>query len=145
MPETTDSETERGKMRALRRQLARFLAVGVVGTIVHYSVLIALVELLHVSPVVGTFCGFIVAAFVNYSLNRKFTFENRPSFGAGLVKNYAVLIVGLGINVGTVALLTHWNVPYVPAQIVATVLAFIWNYIGSRFVVFQPNATDKAT
>ncbi|MET0183416.1 MAG: GtrA family protein [Caulobacterales bacterium] len=121
----------------LARQLARFTGVGVVGTIVHYGVLIAAVELLHLDPVIGTILGFLCAAFVSYVLNRRYTFTTTHTFRQGLLRYYGALAVGLVINAGTVWLLTHWGTPYILAQAVATGLAFIWNFIAARFVVFQ--------
>lgn len=119
------------------RQLARFTGVGVIGTIVHYAVLIGAVELFGVHPVPGTILGFLCAALISYILNRRYTFEATHSFGHGLLRYYLALGVGLLINAGTVGLLTHWRVPYVAAQAVATALAFIWNFIAARFVVFR--------
>jgi len=122
--------------QALRRQLVSFAAVGVVGTLVHYSVLILLVERFGVNPVAATFTGFCVAAPVNYILNRAYTFNTCLGFGIGLLRNYIILAGGLCINVGTVALLVHFRLEYLIAQAIATILASIWNYIGSKFVVF---------
>ena len=137
MTDLASSKTKAEQTSPFRRQVMRFAAVGVVGTIIHYGVLIAVVEFGRASPVFGTFCGFMVAALVSYSLNRRYTFEERPTFGAGLVRNYLALAVGLAINVGAVALLTRFHAPYVAAQAVATILAFIWNYFASRFIVFK--------
>jgi putative flippase GtrA len=120
-----------------RRQLLRFGAVGIVGTSIHYGMLIALVELGHASPVAGTIAGFIVAAFVSYILNGIFTFDSRPSFITGLFKNYIALAIGLAINAGTVAFFTDLSVDYRLAQAIATLIAFIWNYLASRHVVFK--------
>ncbi|MBC2665153.1 GtrA family protein [Novosphingobium flavum] len=122
---------------APKSEILRFAAVGVVGTAVHYGVLVALVELGGVDPVAGTLCGFIVAAFASFVLNSVFTFRVRLNFTSALLKNYVSLAFGLAINVGTVALLTHLATPYIFAQLVATVLAFIWNYLASRFIVFR--------
>lgn len=137
MTDLAPSKTKAAQAAPIRRQIMRFAAVGIVGTIIHYGVLIAVVEFGHASPVFGTFCGFMVAALVSYSLNRRFTFDERPTFGAGLLRNYLALAVGLAINMGAVALLTHFHAPYVAAQGVATILAFIWNYFASRFIVFK--------
>lgn len=125
------------RARPPKYQILRFAAVGVVGTAIHYAVLIAAVELAGASPVTGTFFGFITAAFVSYFLNAAFTFGQRPNLKSGLFKNYISLAFGLAINVGTVAALTHWEVPYIPSQIAATVLAFIWNFLASKFIVFR--------
>lgn len=120
-----------------RGQVLRFAAVGVVGTAIHYGVLIAMVELVGTGPVVGTFAGFMVAAFFAYLLNSRYTFKARINLRAGLLKNYSSLAVGLGINMGTVALLTWLDVRYIAAQAVATLLAFIWNFLASKFFVFR--------
>lgn len=118
-------------------QFLRFAAVGAVATAVHYTILIALVQLGHVNPVLGTACGFCVAAVVSYSLNRRFTFDHQPVFAHGLVKFLAVGAVGLALNAGIVALLIGQGLHYLLAQVVATGLVLIWNFGAARFVVFR--------
>jgi putative flippase GtrA len=118
-------------------QFLRFAIVGTVAGVVQYAILIALVQLAHLNPVIGTACGFCVAAVVSYSLNRHFTFDHRPVFARGLMKFFVVGAVGLAINVGVVALLVALRVHYLVAQLVATAVALIWNYCAARFVVFR--------
>lgn len=130
-------EERPARLAEARGQMLRFAAVGVVGTAIHYSVLIAMVELVGAGPVLGTCVGFMVAAFFSYLLNSRFTFRAQLDLKAGLFKNYSTLAIGLGINMGTVALLTWLAVPYIAAQGVATVLAFIWNFLASKFFVFR--------
>lgn len=122
---------------ALGRQFSRFLAVGVATTIVHYGVLIALVEAWDVHPVLGTTAGFIAAVFLSYLLNRQYTFDTRPTFGSGLLKYYASVSMGLVINAGLMALLTGWGANYIFAQIIASGAALVWNFIAARFLVFR--------
>ncbi|MGE3142323.1 MAG: GtrA family protein [Hyphomonadaceae bacterium] len=121
----------------LARQITRFLGVGVIGTLIHYGVLILCVEGAKMTPVLGTTFGFITAAFVSYALNRRYTFDVRPAFGVGLMKSYVALGFGLVINAGTVALLTKLGVQYLFAQAIATGLALCWNFTASRLVVFR--------
>jgi|GEM_PF-300616 len=137
MPEAGAMEERPAGLTTAREQVLRFAAVGVVGTAIHYSVLIAMVELAGTGPVVGTFAGFMVAAFFAYLLNSRYTFRAQLDLRKGLLKNYSSLAVGLAINMGTVALLTWFDVPYIAAQAVATVLAFIWNFLASKFFVFR--------
>jgi putative flippase GtrA len=127
----------RAGLEVLGRQFSRFLAVGVVTTAVHYGVLIALVEAFDINPVLGTTAGFIAAVFVTYILNRRYTFDARPTFGPGLLKYYASVSMGLVINAGLMALLTGWGVNYLLAQIVASGAALIWNFFAARFLVFR--------
>ena len=127
----------RAGLEVLGRQFSRFLAVGVVTTAVHYGVLIALVEAFDINPVLGTTAGFIAAVFVSYILNRRYTFDARPTFGPGLLKYYASVSMGLVINAGLMALLTGWGVNYLLAQVVASGAALIWNFFAARFLVFR--------
>lgn len=133
----SSSSGRRAGLEALGRQFSRFLAVGVATTAVHYGVLIALVETWDIDPVLGTTAGFVTAVFLSYLLNRRYTFEERPTFGPGLLKYYASVSMGLVINAGLMAQLTAWGVHYLPAQVVASGAALIWNFLAARFVVFR--------
>jgi len=118
-------------------QFLRFAAVGAVATVVHYAILIALVQFAHVNPVLSTACGFSVAAVLSYVLNRHFTFSHRPVFAHGLAMFFVVGAVGLALNAGIVALLTGQGIYYLFSQFAATGLVLIWNYSAARFVVFR--------
>ena len=121
----------------LARQFSRFLAVGVATTAGHYGVLIALVEAWDVHPVWGTTAGFVVAVLFSYLLNRRYTFEERPTFGPGLAKYYASVSMGLVLNAGIMAQLTKCGVHYLLAQAIASGVALIWNFFAARFLVFR--------
>ena len=137
MADQSSSLAQRLGLDVLARQFSRFLAVGAVTTIVHYGVLIALVEALGAHPVLATTAGFLVAALLSYVLNRRYTFDHEPAFGAGLLKYYAALSIGLLLNAGVMAALTQWGVHYVLAQVVATGVALVWNFTAARLVVFR--------
>jgi putative flippase GtrA len=119
------------------RQFGRFVLVGVCATGVHYAILIALKEVAGVGVLWATTAGYAVGAVVSYTLNRLFTFEVRPAYGAGLVKFLGVIFVGAGINALIVALLTGAGAHYLFAQVVATGLVLIWNFAVSRALVFR--------
>lgn len=123
--------------RRVASEFARFAAVGVVATCVHYSILIALVELAKMHVVPATSLGFIFAASVSYTLNRRFTFTHQPHFGRGLLKFVAVGAVGLTLNASIVGGLSHAGMPYLLAQIIATGAVLTWNFTIARFVVFR--------
>lgn len=122
---------------SLKRQLFRFAMVGVVGTAVHYSILLVAVELLHLSPVVGAGAGFFTGLIASYILNRAWTFDTRPAFGRGLATYSLVCIIGFAINVSIVALAVAMGVHYMVGQVIATPIAMLWNFLGSRLIVFR--------
>ncbi|WP_374569628.1 GtrA family protein [Phenylobacterium sp.] len=125
------------RLRRLAHEFLRFASVGVVATVVHYSILISLVELAHAPLVAATSAGFAVAAAVSYTLNRRYTFSHQPHFGAGLFKFIAVGLVGLGLNALIVGGLARAGLPYLLAQVIATGTVLMWNFTAARYVVFR--------
>lgn len=122
---------------ALHRQFVRFAGVGVVGTAVHYGVMLGAMTLADVSPVIGTCLGFIVSLGASYALNRLWTFDKRPPWARGFLTYFLVCAVGLAINMGIVALAIGGGIHFMLGQVVATVVALIWNFLSSRFIVFR--------
>ncbi len=130
------------RARRLAGEFLRFATIGVGATAVHYAVLVALVELAHAPLVPATSVGFICGAVVSYTLNRRLTFAHQPAFGAGLAKFVVVGFVGLGLNALIVSWLHGLGLPYILAQMVATVVILGWNFVMARFVIFRPPPTD---
>jgi putative flippase GtrA len=122
---------------SLKRQLFRFAMVGVVGTAAHYGILLVAVELLHLSPIIGAGAGFLTGLLASYVLNRAWTFDARPAFGRGLATYSVVCVVGFGINVSIVALAVALGFHYMVGQVIATPIAMMWNFAGSRWIVFR--------
>ena len=136
--------SDRSALTALARQFSRFLAVGVATTVVHYGVLVALVETWAINPVWATTAGFVTAVLFSYLLNRRYTFEELPGFHSGLLKYYAAVSVGLFLNAGSMALLTAWGIYYLAAQIIASGVALAWNFLAARFVVFRSRSGERS-
>jgi putative flippase GtrA len=125
-------------VRAVFAEFLRFAAVGVVATIVHYSILISLVELARGPLIPSTSVGFVFGAVVSYTLNRRITFSHQPHFGRGLLQFVAVGAVGLGLNAVIVASLVRAGLQYIVAQMVATGVVLVWNFALARLVIFRP-------
>lgn len=134
MTEHTDPA---GKKHALHRQFLRFAAVGLVGTAVHYAVMLSLIAFAGVSPVMGTCVGFLVSLGASYALNRLWTFDKRPPWARGFVTYFLVCAVGLAINMGIVAIAISAGVHYMLGQVAATFIALFWNFFSSRLLVFR--------
>jgi putative flippase GtrA len=131
------ARSPQNKSVTLARQFSSFLAVGVVGTSLHYSILAVLVEAWHVNPVWATTVGFLSAALLSYVLNWYFTFYERPVFYLGLIKYYGAGSVGLALNGGTMAFLIFWGIHYFLAQVISSGIALFWNFSAARFVIFK--------
>jgi putative flippase GtrA len=120
------------------RQFFSFAAVGVVGTAAHYSTLIALVQIMHVNPVVSSGAGFVVGALVNYALNYRLTFRSTKLHRDSMPKFFLVALFGLGFNTAIMALMTEvWKLHYLVAQVLATAGVLVWNFAVNRYWTFK--------
>ena len=124
-------------MLSLLKQATAFFGVGVIAAIVHYSVLVAGVELARVSPVPATLAGYIFGGIVSYWLNRRHTYRSdRPHAEAGW--RFAVVAgVGFVLTFGLMTLfVNHWALPYLPAQILTTGIVLVWSFFAHKYWSF---------
>ena len=124
-------------MFALARQFTAFFGVGLVAAVVHYSTLVAGVELLGFRPVPATLAGYVLGGIVSYVLNRRHTYRSdRPHDQAGW--RFAVVAgVGFVLTLGLMTLFVdRWALPYFPAQIVTTGIVLLWSFFAHKFWTF---------
>lgn len=120
------------------RQFTAFFGVGVVAAIVHYGLLIGLVELGGARPVGATLLGYVAGGVVSYGLNRRLTYaSDRPHGEAtwrfAVVAFVGFLLTGLFMQVFTGRL----GAPYLPAQIVTTGIVLFWSFLAHRLWTFR--------
>jgi putative flippase GtrA len=118
-------------------RLIRFALVGGVATAVQYLVLVLLVQGTGMWPTVASGIGFAVSACGNYLLNYYFTFRSRTQHGPAVAKFLVLAGVGLLLNsvLMQVLLAAGWH--YLAAQVCATVVVFLWNFLGNSLWTFR--------
>jgi putative flippase GtrA len=127
----------------LVRQFITFTGVGLVAAVAHYGVLILLVELGRMQPVVATLWGFLAGAAVSYLLNRRFTFRSDRPHRAAAPRFLAVSTGGFVLNGLVMWLLNEgWGVPYLLAQVIATLIVLFWNFTVNLLWTFRVNLDD---
>jgi putative flippase GtrA len=125
------------------KKLLRFGVAGLLATPAHFLTLIFLVEIVRLSPVWGTIAGSVAGAFVNYMLNRRYTFASmRPHRETG--PRFVAVALSTGVLnavlvfVGTDVLRLH----YLLVQCVATLVVFLANFLlNSAWTFRDENAT----
>jgi putative flippase GtrA/glycosyltransferase involved in cell wall biosynthesis len=120
----------------LTSAFSRYVAVGGAGTALHYVVLVAGVETLHLPEGVAAFAGATAGAIVNYFLNYHLTFTSRVPHRRALPRFAAIallgsLLSGLGVHAGV-----DLGVHYVLAQVTCTVLFLVLGFILNRALTF---------
>ena len=78
----------------------RFAAVGAVGTLAHYALLLALVEGADAPPLAGAIAGFMLGALVNYALARRLVFASTRSHAQALPRFFAVALAASVLSGG---------------------------------------------
>ncbi len=124
-------------MPPLLRQAGAFFGVGIAAAIVHYGLLIALVEAGGLGPVPGTLAGYVAGGTVSYALNRRLTYEStRPHAEAGW--RFAVVAgVGFLLTGGFMHAFTAWfDLSYLPAQVVTTGIVLFWSFVAHKLWTF---------
>lgn len=119
-------------------KLIKFSAVGALGTLAHYSVLVFLVQLLSVNVLVASSTGAIVGALVNYFLNYKWTFNSNKRHSEAMAKFFAVAAVGFVMNGLFMALFTETlAMHYLIAQVMTTGIVLFWNFLANHYWTFH--------
>jgi putative flippase GtrA len=128
-----------------RRKFLFFALLGAMTTGIQYVILILAVELLQADPVMSSCTGYLMSAVLSYVLNYHFTFKSdHAHFGAA---TRFALVSGTGLLLNGVMmyfLLHSLRTPYIVAQLIATAIVLMWNFLGSALWAFGARR-DHAT
>ena len=121
----------------LSRQFAAFSGVGVLAAIVHYGVLIALVEGGGWGPVAATLAGYVAGGVLSYALNRRLTYASDRPHAEATWRFALVAFVGFLLTGFLMQAFTGWlGAPYIPAQLVTTGIVLFWSFLAHRIWTF---------
>lgn len=129
--------TQFPSLRHLSRQFAAFFGVGVAAAIVHYGLLIGLVEGVNAEPVPATLVGYVAGGLISYALNRKHTYESLRPHREATWRFAIVAFVGFLLTWLFMHLFTVWlDAPYFPAQLVTTGIVMLWSFAAHKMWTF---------
>lgn len=136
-----------------RYEKVRFITVGVINTLVDFSILLSLSLLLNfpvfLANVVSTSC----ALAVSYLLNKKAVFDSDAKHTVRQVVLFVIVtLTGLWVLqtltiLGVSALITSYvsgidtALAVVIGKVIATVVSLTWNYVWYSRVVFKKETT----
>lgn len=124
------------------RHFLLFAALGAGGTLAQYAVLTALAGGLGTDAVFASTLGFLAGGTVNYVLARTIAFRSDKPHREAAAKFFTVAGIGLLLNAGLMAGLTHGlGLPWLPAQVLTTGLLVFWHYAGNLLWTFREKAS----
>ena len=125
-------------LHRLSRQFAAFSGVGVVAAVVHYGLLVGLVELAGWGPVAATLAGYVAGGIVSYALNRRLTYASDRPHAEATWRFAVVALVGFLLTGLFMQAFTGWlGAPYLPAQLVTTGIVLVWSFGANRVWTFS--------
>jgi len=121
-----------------------FAMVGAVGTATQYLLLILLVTFVNADAVVASALGFVAGGLVNYWLNYHVTFRSNNRHISTIWRFFVIAFIGLLLNTSLMAIATKiFILHYLIAQLTATALVLIWNYLGNSRWTFSGRTYGK--
>jgi putative flippase GtrA len=133
-------------LQRISRQFAAFSGVGLVAAVVHYGLLIALVEMARWGPVAATLLGYVAGGIVSYALNRRLTYGSDRPHAEATWRFAVVAAIGLILTWAFMALFISLLGPafYVPAQLVTTGIVLVWHFVAHKLWTFAHPAPSAA-
>ena len=123
-------------------QFMRFASIGAIATTIQYAVLVLLVSFFQINPVLASGIGFTISAFSNYLLNYHLTFQSRKRHSEAAPRFIFLVLIGILLNTAVMWALTEtMSLHYVVAQIFATGLVLVWNFLGNSMWTFREHET----
>jgi dolichol-phosphate mannosyltransferase len=133
-------------------QFVKFCLVGTSGLLIDTTILVCLTEFLLLDPRVSAVFAFFAAVSWNYFLNRLWTFNvaRNLRISYSYASFVCICLIGLGLRIGIMHLLIEYagmgqDFRYVLASFLGIVSATIFNFIGSKFVVFSRSSSFKGS
>lgn len=121
----------------MARQFAAFFGVGLAAAVVHYGLLILLVEAGGSHPVPATLAGYVAGGLVSYVLNRRHTYRSERPHREATWRFALVALVGFLLTWFLMFVLVEWvGGPYLAAQVMTTGVVMLWSFAAHKAWTF---------
>jgi putative flippase GtrA len=117
------------------RQFVRYFGVALVGLAVDFGTMVLLHEVAGVHYLYAAIAGFVAGLAVNYSLSTRYVFKDSKlrSRWMEFVSFGVIGLIGLGLlSISMWVLTDGLHVHYVASKVLATVVVFVWNFLGRK-------------
>lgn len=120
-------------------QLVKFACVGLICTTVSYLIFIILFFTTNLNYLLESAIGYIAAIFINYKLNKTWSFQKQGKFfGKEVIKYYFLYAFSLGINLLVFFITTKiLTINLLVGNAIAIAIATIVSFLGSKLLIFK--------
>lgn len=119
----------------------RFAVVGFTSFVVDFSTVYVFKEKVKLNKYVANTIAFVVAATVNFCLNRAWSFQNHdPQVGMQAMKFGLSMTVGFLIATGALYVFSDkMKLNFYFSKLLSVSIAMIWNFTMANLVIFSHN------
>lgn len=128
------------------KRFALFLGIGGFCTLLQFVLLIAFVESQLMQEVYASAAGYMLSSIVNYWANYHYTFKSSSKHKETFPKFVVAVAIGLSTNTALFAaflfifenyFLLPWGEPYMAAQILATGITLVLNFLIHKIWIYR--------
>ena len=133
-------------------RFARFLIVGVTGTTLDFVLLGLLKNGVGLPTRIANPISYSAGIVNNFTLNRRWTFKDstNTNIRAQFAQYFVINIGGLLLNTFIVEVfepifvsLIGDDIAWIPAKVIASLVAVVFNFVANRYVTFRDVGTEK--
>lgn len=120
------------------KQLKRFLIIGIIATLISYSVFVISIRLLSLHYIIANILAFLLSIIFSYNLNKHWSFGVTTQQKSHIIQYLTLYLTSL--VVGTIILhITIDSFGIIPeiAFIISLFFTTTINFIGTKFFVFK--------
>lgn len=126
--------------KVINYKFFRYCIVGVLNTVMYNLVMWVLLQKKYLNIEWSTFIAFIVSISLQFSLNKKFTFNSKIFSRAEVFKYMVMVLINYSISVSCLKLLINFYQFQIELALLINVLILtITGFVISNFWVFKKN------
>lgn len=121
------------------REFFSYMTIGFLALFLDLACVYFFTEFFALHYLISVALAFTLAAILNYILQKMITFRNSSKkYLKQFLAFFLIGLVGLAINLSVVYLgVEYVGLWYMTAKLVATVLAFFWNFSANKLLTFR--------
>lgn len=121
------------------KKLIKYSFLTLISNIFDFGLLYIFTDLLNVYYLFSAVISYLVAIFINYLLNREYTFKYTPKNFKLALKSFvsyiSVSVSGMIFTIGLMGLFVELlGINYLIAKLIASILIFFYVYFGHSFI-----------
>lgn len=126
------------KRKTMLLQIMRFGVVGLMAAMVHFSIVVSIVEWAHLKPLTANFFAFLVSFQISYWGHRRWTFSNTVVLHrVALPKLLFVQLINFILNEFLFYVFLSLHLPYPVALLIVLAILPVSTFITNKWWVFK--------